>query len=170
MMNGIGKKNPDKYDGTSDYDATLKGGIANGISGKGIDGSGIVWDNVAAAGFPADEPWNNWRWIEQWLPHSTWYLMALATRYDEKAAPLPLPAAIPNARIAAPAMDIHLQGRTLSVNAAGNAKVRVMRLDGTVVATASLSSGRAVLNLNKFQSGIYLVKVDGLGAKKITLK
>ena len=170
MMNGIGKKNPDKYDGTSDYDATLKGGIANGISGKGIDGSGIVWDNVAAAGFPADEPWNNWRWIEQWLPHSTWYLMALATRYDEKATPLPLPAAIPNARIAAPAMDIHLQGRTLSVNASGNAKVRVMRLDGTVVATASLSSGRAVLNLNKFQSGIYLVKVDGLGAKKITLK
>ena len=34
MMYGIGKKNPAKYDGTSDYDATLEGGIANGITGK----------------------------------------------------------------------------------------------------------------------------------------
>ena len=170
MMNGAGTKNPAKYDGSSNYDATLEGGIANGISGKGIDGSGIVWDNITEAGFPAEQPWNNWRWIEQWLPHSTWYLMALAARYDEKAEPLPLPAAIPNARTATPAMDIHLQGRTLSVNASGNAKVRVIRLDGTEIATAFLSSGHAILNLDKFQSGIYLVKVDGLGAKKIALK
>ena len=34
MMYGFGKKVPQKYNGQSDYDATLKGGIANGITGK----------------------------------------------------------------------------------------------------------------------------------------
>jgi hypothetical protein len=45
------------------------GGISNGITGALNDeGRGIVW----AAGPDAE----NWRWIEQWLPHSTWFLLA----------------------------------------------------------------------------------------------
>jgi len=79
FMKGIGSKNPRAY---QDYGSTtFAGGIANGITGKSTDGSGIVWDNVEAAGFV--ESWQYWRWVEQWLPHSTWFMMALATRYDE---------------------------------------------------------------------------------------
>jgi hypothetical protein len=79
VMKGVGTKNPPVYQSYSS--TTFTGGIANGITGKNTDGSGIVWDDYYAAGF--SESWQTWRWEEQWLPHATWYLMALATRYDE---------------------------------------------------------------------------------------
>ena len=172
MMYGIGKKNPAKYDGTSDYDATLKGGIANGITGKSTDGSGIAWDDdgVAYVGFSSEEPWNNWRWVEQWLPHSTWYLMALATRYDENPIKLYNPDAIKSKAIASAKFSVQTQGRTLTVNARGTAKVHVLGINGAEVATAQLNAGHATLNLDNMQSGIYMVKVDGFGTKKISIK
>ena len=171
MMFGVGKKNPRMYDGQSDYDATLKGGIANGITGRSDDGSGIAWDDdgVAYVGFPSDEPWNNWRWIEQWLPHSTWYLMALAARYDEKPINVGTASIQPKA-IAKAHFSVQMQGRMLLVNAKSNAKVKVMSLDGSVIATATLNAGHAAIHLEQAQSGIYMVKVDGLGAKKIAIK
>ena len=48
----------------------VKGGISNGITGatESDEGRGIVF-----APGPDD---NNWRWLEQWLPHSTWFLLA----------------------------------------------------------------------------------------------
>ena len=172
MMYGIGKKNPAKYDGTSDYDATLKGGIANGITGKSTDGSGIAWDDdgVAYVGFDPKEPWNNWRWVEQWLPHSTWYLMALATRYDENPIKLYNPDAIKPKTIASAKFSVLTQGRTLTINARGTAKVHVLGINGAEIATAKLTAGHATLNLDNVQSGIYMVKVDGFGAKKIVIK
>lgn len=87
MMKGVGAKNPPVYQSYSS--TTLDGGIANGITGKNMDGSGITWDDVSTirddlAGLGQDvADWQTWRWEEQWLPHATWYLMALATRYDE---------------------------------------------------------------------------------------
>ena len=176
MMYGFGKKVPKKYDGQSDYDATLKGGIANGITGKNKDGSGIAWtdDGVGAVGFDAEkESWQVWRWDEQWIPHTTWFLMALATRYDEKPESIEPPAAIPGkAAVASRAMDVRLQGRVLTVNAAGTraANVTVLGLDGRRVAASALNGGRAVLDLNKLESGIYLVNVEGFGAKKVVLR
>ena len=172
MMYGIGKKNPAKYDGTSDYDATLKGGIANGITGKSTDGSGIAWDDdgVAYVGFNPEEPWNNWRWVEQWLPHTTWYLNALVARYDENPIKVYNPDAIKPKAIASAKFSVQTQGRTLTVNARGTAKVRVLSLNGAEIATAKLTAGHATLNLDNAQSGIYMVKVDGFGAKKIAIK
>jgi hypothetical protein len=50
------------------------GGIVNGITGRSDDGRGIAWDpGVAESG-----PNTDWRWLEQWLPHSTWFLYAVA--------------------------------------------------------------------------------------------
>ena len=63
-----------------------------------------------------------------------------------------------------------MQGRMLLVNAKGNAKVKVMSLNGSEIATATLNAGNAAINLEQVQSGIYMVKVDGLGAKKIAIK
>ena len=175
MMYGFGKKVPEKYDGQSTYDATLKGGIANGITGKNTNGSGIAWDDdgVTAVGFPADEPWNNWRWIEQWLPHSTWYLMALAARYDEKSVSIVPPESIPATRVAAAKFGVRLQGRMLSVNASGSkagVAVMVLGLDGRKVVTGALNAGAATLDLRNVEGGVYLVKVDGFGAKKVVLR
>lgn len=177
MMYGIGKKNPAIYDGQSNYDATLKGGIANGITGKNEDGSGIAWDDdgVAYVGFSSLEPWNNWRWIEQWLPHSTWYMMALTARYDEVTKPVvETGSGIRDTKIAtAKGLNVRLQGSILSVNVSGaaqRANVGVYTLNGTRVATGNLEAGGATLDLGNIQGGIYLVKVEGLGVTRIAVK
>ena len=178
MMYGIGRKNPEVYDGQSNYDATLKGGIANGITGKNNDGSGIAWadDGVAAVGFDAlKESWQVWRWNEQWLPHTTWFMMALAARYDEnkpfiwKFEPAD---AIKPVQVASAAFDVKLAGRTLVVNAANakSASVTVVGLDGGKVATGTLFAGRASMDLSRVKSGAYLVKVEGFGAKKVLVR
>jgi hypothetical protein len=70
MLNGFGAKNPQAYEGLD----MVKGGISNGITGaKGSDsGRGIE--------FGPEPDWQNWRWVEQWLPHSIWFLLATTTQ------------------------------------------------------------------------------------------
>lgn len=178
MMYGIGKKNPNVYDGQSDYDATLKGGIANGITGKNNDGSGIAWtdDGVAAVGFDAmKESWQVWRWDEQWLPHTTWFMNALVARYDENKPFIAVPekVSVPKANVVAAGLDVRLSGRMLTVNAAGvknAANVTVLGLNGSKVASGALRAGRATLDLESVKSGAYLVKVEGLGARKVLVR
>jgi len=49
-----------------------RGGISNGITGRkgNPDGSGID--------FRFHDDGNEWRWTEQWIPHSAWFLQAVA--------------------------------------------------------------------------------------------
>lgn len=170
MMYGKGLKNPAKYNGTSPYDATLEGGIANGISGKNVDGSGIVWDNVSEAGFPADEPWNNWRWIEQWLPHSTWYLMALAARYDEVTKPVEGSDGIGD-KLSIAKFSIKLQGRILAINLKNNDTQAVTLYDmtGREILRQQINGKAANLNLTALKNGLYVVKV-GSATQRIAIK
>lgn len=85
LLYGFGIKNPPYSRSAGDM---VRGGISNGITGgaQSAEGRGIVF----AAG-PED---NNWRWIEQWLPHSTWYLLAITMS-------TPPPASIPVSATAA---------------------------------------------------------------------
>ncbi|MTH15395.1 glycoside hydrolase family 9 protein [Flavobacterium sp. LC2016-01] len=56
-----------------------KGGISNGITGKdgNPDGSGID--------FKMDVDGNDeWRWTEQWIPHSAWFLQAITALVENK--------------------------------------------------------------------------------------
>ena len=201
MMYKKGIKNPVIYDGQSEYDATLEGGIANGISGKNTDGSGIAWDDdgVQAVGFdPEKEAWNNWRWVEQWLPHSTWYLMALTVRYDEVKQKIPAlpeipepiiePAdtsskdtittpgneddAIPTLTRALPQFNVNLHGRTLdiSVNGRITGNVQIFDLQGKAVVSTKLTRSTMQIALPSNMNGIYLVKVGKFGIKKIAVK
>lgn len=73
LLYGFGVKNPPSAESAGDM---VKGGISNGITGAtaSADGRGIVF----APG--PDE--NNWRWLEQWLPHSTWFLVAATAMSD----------------------------------------------------------------------------------------
>ena len=177
MMYGIGKKNPNIYDGQSNYDATLKGGIANGITGKNNDGSGIAWtdDGVAAVGFDAlKESWQVWRWDEQWLPHTTWFMNALVARYDENKPFIAVPekVSVPKVNVVAAGLDVRLSGRMLTVNVAGanSAGVAIVGFDGAKVASGSLTAGHATVDLSRVKSGAYLVKVEGFGAKKVLVR
>ena len=176
MMYGKGIKNPKKYDGQSDYDATLEGGIANGITGKNQDGSGIAWtdDGVAAVGFDSmKESWQVWRWDEQWLPHSTWYLMALVERYDEVSKKVEPPrSALPKSVVMAN-ISVSIVGHTLSMNlpkSAIGSTVKILDVRGQVQMKKVAQSRNETMNLSTLKSGVYFVQVGGISAKKIMLK
>ncbi len=165
FMEGIGKDNPPAYKGTLGK-GMLKGGIANGITGKKPDGSGIIWNDVAGAGFY--ESWQNWRWIEQWLPHSTWYLMALAARYDE--APVTKPTKI-FVQKEIPNFAIALSNRTLRISAKSSlGNVKIFGLDGREVLRKTFPEKSAEVSLERMNPGIYVVKVGSLGVRKIVLR
>ena len=176
MMYGKGIKNPQKYDGQSDYDATLEGGIANGITGKNQDGSGIAWDDdgVQAVGFdPLKEAWNNWRWIEQWLPHSTWYLMAVVERYDEVTKVVEEPKSALPKNVAAAKFGVSLVGNTLSLNVPRSVvgkTVKVVDLQGQVQMQKKVQSMNETMDVSCLNRGVYLVQVGDLSAKKFMLK
>jgi Carbohydrate binding module (family 6)/Glycosyl hydrolase family 9/Cellulase N-terminal ig-like domain len=72
FLNGLGKNNPPAYCASKAQAGTLVGGIANGITGSNTDGSGIQWLSAPLAGGCGDD----WRWVEQWLPHSAWFMVA----------------------------------------------------------------------------------------------
>ena len=176
MMYGKGTKNPQKYDGQSTYDATLEGGIANGISGKNQDGSGIAWtdDGVGAVGFDAlKEAWQVWRWDEQWLPHSTWYLMAVVERYDEMTKMIEPPRSALPKSYATAKFGMSLVGKTLSLNlprVAVGKSVKIVDVQGNVQMQKIAQSMNETMNLSELKRGVYLVQVQGLAVKKFILR
>ena len=78
LMYGFGAANPPSAVSAGEM---VKGGISNGITGATAsdEGRGIVF-----APGPDD---NNWRWLEQWLPHSTWFLLAATAMTNVPAEP-----------------------------------------------------------------------------------
>lgn len=53
-----------------------KGGISNGITGKDGNGDGSGID------FKMEDRGNEWRWTEQWIPHSAWFLQAVTAMVE----------------------------------------------------------------------------------------
>lgn len=78
FLNGFGRNNPPEYAAYKPQVDTHVGGISNGITGAEDNGAGIQWLN----GDP-ETPWADWRWVEQWLPHSAWYLVAITSLRDD---------------------------------------------------------------------------------------
>lgn len=68
MLYGFGVRNPPKV--AESAGDMVKGGISNGITGA--DGSDAGTGITFAPGPDAAQ----WRWVEQWLPHTTWMLFA----------------------------------------------------------------------------------------------
>jgi GH18 family chitinase len=74
MLEGAGHDNPEyRFLGSFEY-TNAPGGIVNGITAGFTDAQGIDF-NLPHTVTGGD---NDWRWGEQWLPHATWYLLALA--------------------------------------------------------------------------------------------
>lgn len=72
MMYGYGYKNYPHYP-TFNGLQNIKGGICNGISADLDNPDDLTWKPYD------DDSWQNWRWIEQWLPHNAWYVLAVST-------------------------------------------------------------------------------------------
>lgn len=67
LLYGFGAKNPPHAESAGDM---VVGGISNGITGAPDSDSGR---GIAFAAGPDEQ---NWRWIEQWIPHTSWMLLA----------------------------------------------------------------------------------------------
>jgi len=75
MLQGTGHHNPTYgFFGTFEY-TNAPGGIVNGIT------AGLNNENDIDFNLPYKETHKDydWRWAEQWLPHTAWYLLAVAT-------------------------------------------------------------------------------------------
>ncbi len=72
MVDGLGYNNPDYKETVS---LNFKGGVANGIT------SGFTDENdIGFMPLPQDnDPSHKWRWSEQWMPHSAWFILAVTT-------------------------------------------------------------------------------------------
>jgi len=75
MLNGVGRNNPPYMYFDSWEFTNAPGGISNGITSGFKDESNIDY-LLPYRQTGAD---NDWRWGEQWLPHSSWYLLAVAS-------------------------------------------------------------------------------------------
>jgi hypothetical protein len=74
FLNGSGKNNPPPYCASKPQGGTLVGGISNGITGANPDGSGIQWNGTT----PYSTCGDDWRSVEQWIPHAAWFMVATA--------------------------------------------------------------------------------------------
>lgn len=85
MLQGTGRNNPDYlFFGSYEY-TNSPGGIVNGITAGFDDPQGIDF-NLPHTVTGAD---HDWRWGEQWLPHATWYMLAVAAGSAGPAPPRP---------------------------------------------------------------------------------
>lgn len=85
MMTGFGVNTYAEYPNSSGG-TNLKGGICNGITAKDGAEENIDWMPYAS------NDWQNWRWIEQWLPHDAWFLLAISTIENIQQNPGPVAA------------------------------------------------------------------------------
>ncbi len=79
MLDGHGHNNPDYLPELGFFNA--KGGICNGITAGFNDPHDIAFNPQPQA----DDMEQNWRWAEQWIPHATWYLLAIALQAKQES-------------------------------------------------------------------------------------
>ena len=78
MLYGRGRNNPEYMFFNSYEYMNAPGGIANGITAGYTDEADIDYNlHFAVTGKDDD-----WRWTEQWLPHASWFLFAVAIGGD----------------------------------------------------------------------------------------
>lgn len=75
MIFGYGTKTYPAYNGK----INIIGGICNGITAGLVNATEPTWMPYDNSG---GEAWQNWRWVEQWLPHDAWYLLAVSAISD----------------------------------------------------------------------------------------
>jgi hypothetical protein len=79
MLSGVGRNNPQYMFFDSWEFTNAPGGISNGITSGFRDEDDIDF-NLTYKQTGAD---NDWRWQEQWLPHTAWYLLAVSSQSED---------------------------------------------------------------------------------------
>jgi hypothetical protein len=134
MMFGFGKENYPNYN-SSKPKPNIKGGICNGITAKRGNESDMEWKPYP---YGSDE-WQNWRWIEQWLPHNAWYLIAISSlshRIDNPIIPEETPI-IAKARTNL-GVQINQRGSEIHLSSQNDVIWRVHNLQGKILFSSNL--------------------------------
>ncbi len=76
MLYGFGGKNPPTV--LESAGEMFVGGISNGITGA------VGSDTGAGITFAPGPDSEQWRWVEQWIPHTTWMLLAVMAMSEEE--------------------------------------------------------------------------------------
>ncbi len=168
MLQGTGHNNPAYgFFGTFEY-TNAPGGIVNGIT-SGLEDEEDIDFNIPYSVTHKDY---DWRWAEQWLPHTNWYMLAVALGH-----PQPDPEHVndhPTLSIGAPAPDFHLlgtDGRFYSLASFRSARVLMIvfmcnhcptsqAYEGRIIRLASLTGVR-VVGINPNAPGA--LRLDELG-------
>jgi len=122
FISGFGRTNSPDYMSHPN----VPGGICNGIT------SDTASEQLPVFNPPVPNGWENWRWVEQWIPHSAWWLMGVsAGRWAQNTVPLDTAAiAIHPRSVVGP--KAHLMARNGSWILESNGSVRSVRaLDAT---------------------------------------
>ncbi|ALN57885.1 glycosyl hydrolase, family 9 [Lysobacter enzymogenes] len=77
MLYGFGRSNPPTV--LESAGEMFVGGISNGITGA------VGSDTGAGIAFAPGPDSEQWRWVEQWIPHTTWMLYAVMAMSGEEA-------------------------------------------------------------------------------------
>ncbi len=80
MLEGTGRNNPEYLYFNSYAYANCPGGICNGITAGLRNEEDIDFLHPRSGHSASTTEDLDWRWGEQWLPHATWYLLAVAAR------------------------------------------------------------------------------------------
>ncbi|HTI94572.1 MAG TPA: redoxin domain-containing protein [Puia sp.] len=122
MLQGTGLNNPGYgFFGTFEY-TNAPGGIVNGIT-SGLDDEQDIDFNISYAATGKDY---DWRWAEQWLPHTSWYLLAVAAGQPAGPTDEAHSDDHPILSIGAPAPDFSLpgiDGKTYTLSSFKDSKV-----------------------------------------------
>jgi hypothetical protein len=161
FIDGFGRKNSPAYGSNPHVAAGISNGITADASGQGI-----------AFNPPLDTAWQNWRWVEQWIPHNAWWLLGVsAGRWARHEPALDTTLSI-QAKVAREhGLRLVGQGgrsvlRFTSSHAAG--MVRIQDLRGRVLWKVPVNSQTEQVVLPKV-SGLNLVYFEGTDGRRAVL-
>jgi len=164
MMHGFGESSYPNYPGLQAL-PNIKGGICNGITAKRGNESDLEWSN----GVDGD----NWRWIEQWLPHNAWYLTAISAlsyRIDKPVDPLSIKnnfANISNLKILIASGNISVE---LPFKANNRTNIDIYNMRGQKLVSYNVPAGNSFATVempSNMVRGVYLLRVGGIASKFI---
>lgn len=162
FMNGFGARNPPKISANFGH-GTGRGGISNGITGKtgSADGTGIDYRTSASG--------DEWRWIEQWIPHAGWFLTATAAMAQDVAPSAAKPQAAAAARAAVEREGDSLRLR-LPQALEADARATLFDSKGRKTAEWTLRKGgdQVTFKLPRAGRGVYTLEVEGVGNFTVT--
>lgn len=166
MMHGFGADSYPNYPGLRALN-NVTGGICNGITAKDGNENDLEWSNGSDG--------DNWRWIEQWLPHNAWYLTAISALSHRIDNPIePPPASIKSNFAGISNFKVLVAGTKLNIElpfaAAKHTNIEIYNMQGQKLASYNMQAGslKATFEMPGIASGVYLVKVGGM-AKKFAL-